>query len=125
MPQAARVGDTTSHTYTPVLPGLPTGALGPPGAVALPPLPLDPGPLLGITSVRIGGQPAAVVGTLHACTPHLPLTLTLANLVLPQVPPPVTGRVLIGGYPAARRGDRLTCQASINGGAPNVFIGGR
>ncbi|GHH60896.1 hypothetical protein GCM10018781_06380 [Kitasatospora indigofera] len=127
MPQAARLGDTTSHTYTPVVPGVPTGTVGPPGGQALPALPVDPGPLLGITSVRIGGQPAAVVGTVHTCSLHMPMTLTLTNLALPAVPPPppTAGRVLIGGFPAARKGDRLSCQASVSSGAPTVFVGGR
>ncbi|MGR4882459.1 PAAR domain-containing protein [Streptomyces sp. LARHCF249] len=124
MPQAARLGDTTSHTYTPVLPGLPTGTVGPPSSGLLPPLPAAPGPLLGVPSVRIGGQPAAVVGSLHACSLHMPLTLLMTNLVLPQ-PAATGGGVLVGGFPAARKGDRLTCQASISSGAPNVLIGGR
>ncbi|WP_371482290.1 PAAR domain-containing protein [Kitasatospora sp. NBC_00315] len=126
MPQAARLGDTTSHTYTPVVPGVPTGTVGPPGGAALPALPVNPGPLLGVPSVRIGGRPAAVVGTVHTCSLHMPMTLTLTNnLALPALAAPVTGRVLIGGFPAARKGDRLTCQASVSSGAPTVFVGGR
>ncbi|MDH6113645.1 putative Zn-binding protein involved in type VI secretion [Kitasatospora sp. MAP12-15] len=117
MPPAARVGDPISQLYVPVVGGLPTGTVGPPGGQALP---ASIGPLLGVPSVRIGGEPAAVTGTVVVCDLHA--ELLLGNLVLPSLP--TGGEVLIGGFPAARKGDKVTCQASISGGALNVLIGG-
>jgi uncharacterized Zn-binding protein involved in type VI secretion len=43
---------------------------------------------------------------------------------MPPKSPPVTGIVLIGGFPAARMGDETACQAIITAGALNVLIGG-
>ncbi|MFE0464834.1 PAAR domain-containing protein [Kitasatospora sp. NPDC058965] len=120
MPPAARVGDPVSQLYVPEIGGPPTGTLGPPGGQALPPGP-SIGPLLGVPSVRIGGEPAAVVGTVAVCAPHA--ELLMGNLVLPS-PPTTGGLVLIGGFPAARMGDKLTCQAAISGGDRTVLIGG-
>ncbi|MGN9807480.1 PAAR domain-containing protein [Micromonospora sp. L32] len=123
MPQAARINDPVSHLGTPLTPGPPNGTLGVPAGAAVPGLPANAGsPLLGVPSVRIAGQPAAVVGSLCVCQLHL--YLAQGNLVLPATPPPTSGKVLIGGFPAARRGDRVTCQATISTGAPNVIIGG-
>lgn len=94
MPPAARAGDLTNHP----------GVLQAAGAV---------------TTVLIGGMPAAVVGTVHACgmpsTPPHPL-----NPVLP----PGSTSVLIQGRPAARMGDATGCGAQIVAGAPTVLIGG-
>ncbi|MEQ4302946.1 PAAR domain-containing protein [Plantactinospora sp. B6F1] len=114
MPPAARIGDRVGH-------GAPTGTVGPPGAGA--PVPTG-GPTLGVSSVLIGGLPAAVVGTLCTCPvppPHL--ALGPGNVVLPG-PPSMRGQVLIGGFPAARMGDRTSCSATILTGAGNVIIGG-
>jgi uncharacterized Zn-binding protein involved in type VI secretion len=88
MPAAARVGDPTSHP----------GVIGPPG----------------VTSVLIGGQPAATVGTPHTCSfppppPHPPSTIV----------PPGSLTVLIGGQPAARVGDLAGCGSPIS---PPGFI---
>ncbi|WP_213450304.1 PAAR domain-containing protein [Rhizomonospora bruguierae] len=93
MPPAARVGDPTGH----------------PGAVGGP----------GVPTVLIGGQPAAVVGTTHACAfpglpPHPPTPIV----------PPGCPTVLIGGMPAARLGDLTGCGAPIVMGCPTVLIGG-
>jgi uncharacterized Zn-binding protein involved in type VI secretion len=93
MPAAARVGDPTSH----------------PGTIAGP----------GVTTVLIGGLPAAVVGDTHTCA--LPPTAG------PHPPSPIvrgSATVLIGGRSAARMGDVAGCGASIVAGASNVLIGG-
>jgi uncharacterized Zn-binding protein involved in type VI secretion len=90
MPPAARVGDPTSH----------------PG-VLLPP---------GVPTVLICGQPAATVGTPHACSAAHPPS---------AIVPPGCPTVLIGGMPAARVGDLAGCGATIlPPGAPSVLIGG-
>lgn len=93
MPYAARVGDGTGH----------------PGSIAGP----------GVSTVLIGGQPAAVVGDIHACAipassggPHSPTSLVKGS-----------STVLIGGKPAARVGDTAGCGAPIVQGALNVEIG--
>ncbi|MDH6108475.1 putative Zn-binding protein involved in type VI secretion [Kitasatospora sp. MAP12-15] len=101
MPPAARTGDSTDHG------GVIT--LAPPGAVA-------------VETVLIGGRPAAVVGSLHACVPHV--ELGPANLVMPSLAAASGGVVLIGGLPAARLGDETACGATIVTGAFNVLIGG-
>lgn len=96
MPAAARVGDATSHG----------GVLQPAGAA---------------TTVLVGGAPAAVVGTMHACalpaTPPHPVPLT-------PVLPPGSATVLVEGRPAARQGDLAACGAQVVAGAPTVLIGG-
>ncbi len=115
MPPAARINDEVVH-----LPA-PTGIVGVPGGAAMPPVPAG-SPLLGVPSVRIGGLPAAVVGSMCVCAMHA--ELGPANLVVGPKSPPVTGIVLIGGFPAARMGDEIACQAIIGTGALNVFIGG-
>lgn len=101
MPPAARTGDLTDHG----------------GALTTPP----PG-ALAVETVLIGGRPAAVVGSVHACVPHV--ELGPANLVEPQLGSVTGGTVLIGGLPAARMGDRTTCGATIISGALDVLIGG-
>jgi uncharacterized Zn-binding protein involved in type VI secretion len=91
MPAAARVGDTTGHGGTVTGPGVPT--------------------------VLIGGQPAAVLGDMHACVlppqTHLPVSPFTAG----------SATVLIGGVPALRVGDAAGCGASVAVGAPTVMIG--
>ncbi|MET8545631.1 PAAR domain-containing protein [Kitasatospora sp. NPDC004799] len=101
MPPAARTGDLTDHG----------------GALTTPP----PG-ALKVATVLIGGRPAAVVGTVHACVPHV--ALGPGNVVLPQLGAVTGGVVLIGGLPAARMGDKTTCGATVTSGALNVLIGG-
>jgi len=131
MPQAARIGDRISHA------GAPVGNVGPAPAVLPPPA---AGrvvvPPIGVPSVRICGQAAAVAGTACFCPgpPHPP-ALPVPNVILPSPPSPprIRGQVVIGGFPAARVGDMTTCSATIGigvgmaavGGAPTVWIGGR
>ena len=93
MPFAARVGDPTGH----------------PGSIAGP----------GVTTVLIGGQPAAVVGDQHACA--------MPPLAGPHPPSPIvkgSATVFIGGRAAARVGDTSGCGAPIVMGMPMVEIGG-
>jgi uncharacterized Zn-binding protein involved in type VI secretion len=91
MPAAARVGDVTVHG----------------GAVIGP----------GVATVLIGGQPAAVLGDMHACVipppSHVPVTPFTAG----------STTVLIGGMPALRAGDAAGCGASVAVGLPTVLIG--
>ncbi len=93
MPMAARVGDPTGH----------------PGVI-LPP---------GVPNVLIGGMPAAVVGTLHACSFPPPAVHPPSAIIPPGCP-----TVLIGGLPAARQGDMAACGAPVVMGCPTVMIGG-
>ena len=69
----------------------------------------------GVSTVLIGGLPAAVLGDLHACglTPAHPPS------------PFITGSntVLIGGKPALRIGDKAGCGAIITTGYATVEIG--
>jgi uncharacterized Zn-binding protein involved in type VI secretion len=86
---AARVGDPTGH------PGVVGG--------------------LGVPTVLICGQPAAVALDPHACGspsghPASPLG-------------PGNPTVLIGGRAALRVGDAAACGSPIVAGAPNVLIG--
>ncbi|MFD7452883.1 PAAR domain-containing protein [Kitasatospora sp. NPDC059827] len=101
MPPAARTGDPTDHGGVLTTP--------PPGA-------------LKVATVLIGGRPAAVAGTVHACVPHV--EMGPANLVEPDLGGVTRGVVLIGGLPAARMRDKTTCGAQIIAGAFNVLIGG-
>ena len=102
MPPAARTGDATDHG----------------GIITTPP----PGAAIAVATVEIGGRPAAVVGSLHECVPHV--ELGPANLVLPDPAGLLSGEVLIGGLPAARMRDKTTCGAEIVTGAFDVLIGG-
>jgi len=92
MPPAARVGDTSNHG------GVITGP--------------------GVTTVLIGGMPAAVAGDLHLCslppTGHQPTASPF---------PMGSATVLIGGRPAVRVGDTCICGASAAVGEPTVLIG--
>jgi uncharacterized Zn-binding protein involved in type VI secretion len=93
MPFAARVGDPTGH----------------PGVIAGP----------GVTTVLIGGMPAAVMGDNHICS--------MPPLAGPHPPSPIakgSATVLIGGRMAARMGDMSGCGAPIMMGMPLVEIGG-
>ncbi|MGW1076935.1 PAAR domain-containing protein [Streptomyces sp. NPDC002537] len=96
MPPAARIGDPTTH-----------GAAA--GVVTGPPL---------APTVLIGGQPAAVVGSLATC---------MGPVHIPPIPPtPVIAvrSVLIEGMPAAAMGDAIGCGGTIIMGCPTVMIGG-
>jgi uncharacterized Zn-binding protein involved in type VI secretion len=94
---AARLGDATNHG----------------GSIVGP----------GVTSVLIGGQPAAVLGDQTTCP------LSSGTPPVPHVGGPiVTGstRVFIGGKQAARVGDsnvETGSSATIVSGAPTVIIG--
>lgn len=92
MPSAVRVSDTTNHGGT---------VIGP-----------------GISTVLIGGLPAAVIGDNHLCalppTTHQPTTS-------PFIEGSTT--VLIGGMPALRVGDQCGCGATVAIGEPTVIIG--
>jgi len=92
MPAAARVGDPSGH----------------PGTITGP----------GVTTVLILGQPAAVVGDLHACSFPPPAVHSPTPLVTGSA------TVMIGGRPASRVGDVAGCGASIVSGAWTVLIGG-
>jgi uncharacterized Zn-binding protein involved in type VI secretion len=93
MPPAARVGDPSNHA----------------GEIRNP----------GVLSVLIGGQPAAVIGTLHICKlpppngPHAQTPLVTGSMT-----------VRIGGRPAARKDDKAGCGAMITQGMLTVLIGG-
>ncbi len=93
MPPAARVLDPTGH------PGMITGP--------------------GVSTVLIGGMPAAVQGDMHSCTmpptagPHPPSPIVKASTT-----------VLISGRGAARMGDTVGCGAPIVVGSFTVMIGG-
>jgi uncharacterized Zn-binding protein involved in type VI secretion len=92
MPAAARVTDTTTHGGTIVGPG--------------------------VSTVLIGGMPAAVVGDNHVCslppTGHQPTSSPF---------PMGSSTVMIGGMPALRTGDSCICGASAAVGCPTVIIG--
>ncbi|WP_306204711.1 PAAR domain-containing protein [Actinoplanes sp. RD1] len=107
---AAKIGDPISQTANPLMP---TGTVGTPPALAMiaaPPVPTR-NPTLGISNVRINGRPAAVVGTLVTCA--IDGAAIQPNPLLPPIPPRIGGQVLIGGFPAARMGDKATCLAVI------------
>lgn len=99
MPSAARLSDM--HTCPLVPPGRP-------------PVPHGGGPVIGpgVTTVLIGGLPAAVVGDNAACAGP-PDTIVQGSTT-----------VLIGGRPAARVGDATAHGGSIVGGCPTVILGG-
>ena len=92
MPSAARITDVTNHGGT---------IIGP-----------------GVTTVLIGGLPAAVAGDMHVCPIPPPGHL-------PTVSPFPMGSttVLIGGRPALRTTDACICGAMAAVGDPTVQIG--
>ncbi len=92
MAAAARLGDVTTHG----------------GTVAGP----------GVSTVWIGGMPAAVAGDQHIC-PIPPNTGHLTVSAFPMGSP----TVLIGGKPALRTGDLALCGAAPAAGCPTVMIG--
>ncbi len=91
MPAAARMGDTTNHGGT---------ITGP-----------------GVSTVMIGGKPAAVAGDLHVCSlppnSHQPTTSAF---------PAGSTTVFIGGRPALRTSDACICGAMAAVGEPTVII---
>jgi uncharacterized Zn-binding protein involved in type VI secretion len=92
MPPAARVGDTTGH----------------PGTITGP----------GVSTVLIGGMPAAVMGDMHACAFPPPASHPATPFAKGS------GTVLIGNRPAVRTGDTAGCGAPVIAGAFTVLIGG-
>lgn len=102
MPSAVRLGDQTSHG----------GAVGPP----------PPPATVLVSSVLIEGRPAAVIGSTHVCVVPPHAALSPANVLVPG-PGSAGPPVLIGGLPAARVGDRTSCQANVIVGALTVRIG--
>jgi uncharacterized Zn-binding protein involved in type VI secretion len=92
MPAAARVGDVTNHGGT---------ITGP-----------------GVSTVLVGGKPAAVVGDLHACS--LP---PVSHQPTVSIFPAGSVTVLIGGKPALRTSDACICGAMAALGDPTVIIG--
>lgn len=124
MPQAARIGDPISHVGVPLTPVPPTGNVGL-SPVQPPPVPgRPPTPMMGVPSVRIGGRAAAVIGTACRCNVPPQHLVINPNVLLPSPPTP-RGLVLIGGFPAARTGDKTACGGFVSIGCPTVWIGGR
>jgi len=80
----------------------------------VPPMPHIGGPILapGVSTVLIGGMPAAVVGTLAQCNGPVD-TIVVGSPT-----------VLIAGAPAARVGDISAHGGRIEIGEPTVLIGG-
>jgi uncharacterized Zn-binding protein involved in type VI secretion len=99
MPPAARITD--NHTCV---------AMDP----AVPPIPHVGGPIIGpgISTVLIGGLPAAVLGDSCICVGP-PDKIAMGSQT-----------VLIGGKPAARQGDSSAHGGQIASGLPTVMIGG-
>ena len=97
MPSASRISDM--HTCPLVNPG---------------PVPHVGGPIVGpsVSTVLIGGLPAAVVGDLLVCTGP-PDTIVKGSAT-----------VFIGGKPAVRQGDLTAHGGVIVAGFPTVQIGG-
>ena len=92
MPAAARVGDVSNHGGTVVGPG--------------------------VSTVLIGGMPAAVAGDMHVCAlppnGHQPTSSPF---------PGGSSTVLIAGRPALRTIDSCICGAMAAVGDPTVVIG--
>ena len=92
MPAAARVGDISIHGGT---------IIGP-----------------GVSTVLIGGMPAAVVGDLHVCgLPPVGHQPTVSPF------PAGSSKVQIGGRAAVRTTDSCLCGATAVLGAPTVMFG--
>ncbi|MBL1179241.1 PAAR domain-containing protein [Pantanalinema sp. GBBB05] len=91
MPAAARVGDTSNHGGT---------ITGP-----------------GISTVLVGGKPAAVAGDMHVCSlppnGHQPTASAF---------PAGSATVMIGGRSALRTSDSCICGAMAAVGEPTVLI---
>ena len=96
MPPAARIGDPTGH----------------PGLLAGP----------GVTTVLIGGQPAAVALEMHSA--HVCAMPPTAGPHPTAACPKGSTTVLIGSRPALRQFDVTSCGAPITAGLPTVLIGG-
>ena len=95
MPQpAARLGDSTSHLFTPLTPSNPPG---------------------GSPNVRIGGQPAwRAVADIHSCP------LSSPNPHVGGIVKQGSGTVRINNFQAARLGDTVT---EVPGGENAIVFG--
>ena len=92
MPAAVRVTDITNHG----------------GTVSGP----------GVSTVLIGGMPAAVLGDMHICSlPPVSHQPTASPFTMGS------GTVFIGGRPALRVGDVCGCGASAAVGCVTVMLG--
>lgn len=91
MPAAARVGDISNHGGTLVGPG--------------------------VSTVLIGGKPAAVLGDSHLCV--LP---PISHQPTASIFPLGSTTVLIAGKPALRTSDACLCGAMVAIGEPTVII---
>ncbi len=91
MPAAARVGDVSNHGGT---------ITGP-----------------GVSTVLIGGKPAAVAGDVHICSLPPPGHQPTVSAF-----PAGSPTVLIGGRPALRATDACLCGAMAAIGEPTVLI---
>lgn len=91
MPAAARVGDISNHGGTLVGPG--------------------------VSTVLIGGKPAAVLGDSHVCA--LP---PISHQPTASIFPLSSTTVLIAGKPALRTSDACLCGAMVAVGEPTVII---
>jgi uncharacterized Zn-binding protein involved in type VI secretion len=91
MPAAARVGDISNHGGTLVGPG--------------------------VSTVLIGGKPAAVLGDSHVCA--LP---PISHQPTASIFPLGSTTVLIAGKPALRTSDACLCGAMVAVGEPTVII---
>ena len=129
MPQAARLGDTTSHgtplagspgSINVLIGGAPAWRVGvdfhicPLVVPGVPPIPHVGGPIIGPgnPTVLIGKMPAAVMGDSCVCVGP-PDSIVKGSAT-----------VTIGGKPAARMGDTTAHGGSIVLGCPTVMIGG-
>jgi uncharacterized Zn-binding protein involved in type VI secretion len=65
-----------------------------------------------------------VTGTACRCNVP-PQHLAIVPNMLLASPPRPRGLVFIGGFPAARTGDKTACGAMLTTGCPTVWIGGR
>lgn len=80
----------------------------------------DCGPVVkGVPTVLAGGMVAAVVGSNVSCTGP-PMTRPHPDSMIAQG----SSNVFIGSMPAARKGDKTTCGATIGYGCDTVIIGG-
>lgn len=112
MPAAVRIGDATSHVPNPGQVPVPVGT----GAVTGPPM---------AASVLIGGQPAAVAGSLCTCAIPFPAPPAPPPPLMPLITVPLPDKtVFINSLPAATTGATMLCGASVVGGCPTVEIGG-
>jgi RHS repeat-associated protein len=149
MPEAARLGDPVGHTRSMgwMIAGIIAGAVLGAALVAV----TGGAALVVVAAIAAGAAAGGGIGQLLATMSWAPVDISgslikgsanvftngrpavFAHLCLgacsqhgypPQVVAEGSGTVLINGWPAARKGDHLTCDAKIAEGAGNVIIGG-